>query len=40
MLGSTDIDLFPNEVVGRAFFVDYSRHSHDAFLFLSRAFLL
>src|SRR5215471_19674331 len=29
-LGSPDLDLLPHEVVGRAFLVDYRRHSHDA----------
>jgi hypothetical protein len=33
-LGRPDLDLLPNEVVGRAFLVDYRRHSHDAFFLL------
>jgi hypothetical protein len=32
VLGRPDVDLLPHEVVGRAFLVDYRRHSHDAFL--------
>src|SRR5262249_45876266 len=39
-LGRSDLDLLPHEVVGRAFLVDYRRHSHDAFLLLLGAFLL
>src|SRR5262249_6946790 len=29
-LGSPDLDLLPREIVGRAFLIDYRRHSHDA----------
>src|SRR6516164_1773501 len=36
--GSPDLDLFPHEVVGCAFLVDYRRHSHGAFLLLQRIF--
>jgi hypothetical protein len=32
--GRPDLDLLPHEVLGSAFFVDYRRHSHDAFLLL------
>jgi hypothetical protein len=32
--GRSYLDLLPHEVVGRAFLVDYRRHSHDAFLLL------